>query len=205
MFIARLFVLFVSILSGLFVSYVFALAYAHASPSVVMIAFSVVATLIWIYAVGAPLAFPVYKGILPALYPMIGLLSFGLVGFGIGWLVAGFFYCIADWRRFDRLSEMTGGAPPTEIIPLQAIGILVAGTGLGIWFANKGCPILQPGQQFLVTFTQEYFLGLSTGTPGIKQFVNTISVAGALFVGVRGFSLLIMQTLLERPQIPRIP
>jgi hypothetical protein len=199
---ARLIVWVISSLSGLVVSYIFALLYAPTSSSAVILVFSAVATAIWIFALIAPLVFPIYKGILPALFPMMGLLLFGLLGFAIGWFLAGFFQCIADFQRYAHLSEITGGAPPAEIIPLQAIGILFAGLAIGIWFVNQGCPWFQSGEEFLVTLTHKFFIKES---PETRELVSAISLIGFFFAGTRQFFLIIMATLFPRPQIPRIP
>ncbi len=196
---------FVSVLSGTLVSLALAIPYVSTSGNAVLMVFAGLATATWVFALVRPLSFPVYKGVLPALFPMIGLLAFGLIGFAAGWLAVAICHAIADARRFARLCEMTGGAPPTEIVPLLTVGIVVAGLVIGAWIAKAGCPMTRGGEKFLLDFTFRYFMKQPPDATRGAQLMNAIPLIGSFFAGTRQFFVCMMALLFARPQVPRMP
>jgi hypothetical protein len=62
----------------------------------------------WIISMLKPLFAPIYKYVMPVGLSLVGTLTYGIVGFGAGYIVAAILQLIADHRRFSTLEEATG-------------------------------------------------------------------------------------------------
>ena len=57
--------------------------------------------LLWLLSLRAPVSVPMYRYVAPVALPLVGMLILGMVGYGIGCLVAIILQVIADDRRFS--------------------------------------------------------------------------------------------------------
>ncbi len=140
----------------------------------------VVGAILWIIALLNPTALPIYKGYIPAIFPLVGLYAHGLGGFILGWIAVWFCQCMADTLRYKILSQFTGGAGPEEIIPLESVGILVPGTVFAVLFWTFGCPVWQQGSDFILNVARWTHYTFPTPPVGWKGTVDQFNLCHAV-------------------------
>jgi hypothetical protein len=188
----------ISVICGLTVSYTFGLSYSYGSQNLALISFVLGSIIFWLTAFFSPLSIPVYKGILPAILPIVGMLTYGAIGFVCGWGIYLILNTVADWRRFNRLSKITGGATAKEIIPLQVVSLLVVWIIFTIAFIAKGAPAYSSGRDFLVGVLNHSTPNLLDSNESKPLLVKSIAILGAVFLGGQQFSVNAMARFFPR-------
>ena len=117
------------------------------------------ASLLWLFALIAPMVFQLYKYVLPTALPLALTMSFGIAGMAAGYALSMVARIIGDLRRFTFIAESyakmgtnppglgpRGYSPRRDIIARPLVGAVVAGTVLAWTLGNGfGVTLTDPG------------------------------------------------------------